>query len=290
MNTQMQCCLCKSIRLILLKKSNFKNTLTSSDFAITDNRYGLVHDIYKCQNCNLIQCPNIKNVEKFYKDLKDVNYLLSSKPRELQFKEIIKFILRFKNKGNFLDVGAGTGILVAEAQNYFESEGVEPSKWMCEIATNKNLNVHNYIINKHNNKIKYDVITLIDVLEHVNDPLSLLKEISKRLNDDGVGFIVTPDVSSFAARLMGWRWWHFRLAHITYFDIDTLDKMLKIAGLQRVHSNYASWYFSLSYLFHRLGQYFPFLKYVKIPKIISKKIIKLNLFDSRMIVTKKIKN
>ena len=71
MNTQMQCCLCKSIRLILLKKSNFKNTLTSSDFAITDNRYGLVHDIYKCQNCNLIQCPNIKNVEKFYKDLKD---------------------------------------------------------------------------------------------------------------------------------------------------------------------------------------------------------------------------
>ena len=175
----MKCCLCGSNRLILLKKSNFKNTISTNDFAITDHRYGLVNDIFKCQNCNLIQCPNIKNVERFYRDLKDENYLLSTPQRELQIKEIIKFITKFKNKGKLLDVGAGTGILVAEAQNYFESEGIEPSKWMCEIATNKHLKVYNCIIKNYKNKIRYDVITLIDVLEHVNDPISIIEEISK---------------------------------------------------------------------------------------------------------------
>ena len=130
---------------------------------------------------------------------------------------------------------------------------------------------------------------MIDVIEHVNDPISILKEISKRLNDDGIGVIVTPDVSSFAARLMGWKWWHYRLAHIIYFDIHTLDKLLKTAGLERIYTKYASWYFSIAYLLQRLGEYIPFLSFVKIPKFISGRIIKLHLFDSRMIDLKKIK-
>ena len=128
---------------------------------------------------------------------------------------------------------------------------------------------------------------MIDVLEHVNDPVSILEEISKRLDDDGIVVIITPDVSSFAARLMGWKWWHYRLAHIIYFDIHTLDKLLKTAGLERIYTKYASWYFSIAYLFQRLGKYIPLLSYFKIPKFISGSIIKLNLFDSRMIVLKK---
>ena len=187
----MKCCLCENNELSLLKACNFKDILSSNDFAITDDRFGLTHDVYQCDRCNLVQCPKVPNVELFYKDLVDDNYLLSTPQRKLQIKEIIRYITKFKSKGKLLDVGAGTGILVEAAQSFFKSEGIEPSKWMCEIAEKKNIKIHNHLINEHDSKLKYDVITLIDVIEHVNNPVSILKEIDKRLKDDGIGVLVT---------------------------------------------------------------------------------------------------
>lgn len=62
----------------------------------------------------------------------------------------------------------------------------------------------------------FDVVTLIDVIEHAPDPVDLLRRIKRVMAPDGICLVVTPDVSSVAARAMGGKWWRFRAAHIGY--------------------------------------------------------------------------
>ena len=38
--------------------------------------------------------------------------------------------------------------------------------------------------------------------------------------------IVTPDIGSLAARIMGGRWWHYRVAHINFFNRRSLAWLL----------------------------------------------------------------
>ena len=55
--------------------------------------------------------------------------------------------------------------------------------------------------------------------------------------------VVTPDVGSVAARLMRHRWWHFRAAHIGYFNHRTLAAAAAKAGLRVVSTRRPVWYF-----------------------------------------------
>ena len=49
----------------------------------------------------------------------------------------------------------------------------------------------------------YDVVTLVDVIEHVSDPVDLLVQARAVLASDGIGLVITPDVASVAARAHG---------------------------------------------------------------------------------------
>jgi 2-polyprenyl-3-methyl-5-hydroxy-6-metoxy-1,4-benzoquinol methylase len=133
---------------------------------------------------------------------------------------------------------------------------------------------------------KYDVITIIDVIEHVENPLVLLSDAHTSLSTGGILVLTTPDVGSFFARILGWKWWHFRVAHITYFDKKTIALTLDKAGFEIVDSIRPAWYFTLSYLLERVMVYFPkFLRFT--PAQWMKKItIKLNLADSFLIICK----
>ena len=79
----------------------------------------------------------------------------------------------------------------------------------------------------------FEVVTLIDVIEHVPDPVDLMRRIKSVMAPDGICVVVTPDVNSVAARLMGWKWWHFRAAHIGYFNKSTLGLGARDGGVTR---------------------------------------------------------
>ena len=73
----------------------------------------------------------------------------------------------------------------------------------------------------------FDIISLVDVIEHVNTPADLLQHIHAALAPDGVFILVTPDVKSLAARILGYKWWHYRFAHIGYFNKKNLSMLLQ---------------------------------------------------------------
>ncbi len=101
------------------------------------------------------------------------------------------------------------------------------------------------------------MVTLIDVIEHVADPLDLLRQIEPALAPGGVLVVVTPDVSSLAARVFRKRWWHFRLAHVGFFNRRSFERAAASAGLAPTRWLRARWFFPVRYLAQRMEEYLP---------------------------------
>jgi 2-polyprenyl-3-methyl-5-hydroxy-6-metoxy-1,4-benzoquinol methylase len=283
-----RCWVCGSREMQLTKRSNYDKKLTPSSFAITDSYYGITGDLHRCNNCGFVQCCSISDVTAYYEELEDKAYEEGRTEREIQAKQLLQKLKKYRQNGRLLDIGAGSGILLEEAEKTgYQSEGVEPSRWLYGKATERGLNVHLGTFPHKNIQHRVDLITLVDVIEHVSDPLVLLNQIRESLDDNGIGLIATPDLDSLAAKVMGWRWWHFRIAHIGYFNKRTLEEALNRSGFEVVKWGRPVWYFSIRYLLQRVNKYLP--SHIRIPahSFLSKIIIPINLRDSLYVIFKK---
>jgi SAM-dependent methyltransferase len=237
------------------------------DFAISDASYGRTAAIFRCDRCGFLECPEMGDVVPFYEALEDAAYLESRPARLAQANGLLRTIRRLSRrelKGRrLLDVGAGSGPLVeAAGRTGMHAEGVEPSRWLHAAACERGLTVHHGVLPHPDVRERFDVVTLIDVIEHTTDPLSLLKTVGSVTADGGMVVIVTPDVKSLAARLLGWRWWHYRVAHVGYFSIDTLTQLCARAGLRITGWTRPAWVLPVGYVVERAERYIP----VRFPK------------------------
>ena len=259
-------------------------SLHPDSFKITDANYGISLPRYKCRNCGFIQCDTT-DVTKFYEKLKDEAYIDSSNQRALQFKKLLKNVKHYiPANGKILDIGAGSGLFLREAANLgYSVTGIEPSLFLTNAGKKSGLNIIQGTFPENCPCEKYDAIFLTDVIEHIADPLSMLEKIPNFLASGGRVIVTTPDVSSVMARVMGKRWWHYRIAHVGYYNKHNLEMIMDRAGMHLVKWKYAKWYFSSRYIAERLLKYLPFAK--PLSKLAPEKLmIPLNLFDSRLFV------
>jgi SAM-dependent methyltransferase len=257
-----RCRLCGSEQLRERYPSTLGHAPTPSDFKVTDAHYGRTGRIVRCMTCDfLFADPLPTDLLGAYADLQDEEYEADAAARARNFLPILAHVRALRPAArSLLDVGAGTGILCEAARTLgFEPTGVEPSRWAVETARRvRALDLlqgsvpHPALAGR-----RFDVVTLIDVIEHVEDPLALLVAARAALGAGGIVVIVTPDVASLAARLLGHRWWHFRLAHVGYFSARTMRAALVRTGLQLEHVEFYRWCFPISYLVERLGEYVP---------------------------------
>ena len=275
------CRVCGGTELTLIKESDSKEKLDSGNFAITNFDYGKTGELQKCNSCGFIQCTDLQEVVKFYEDLED-------KERKLQEQRLIKTIGRYKKTGKLLDIGAGSGIMIEAAmEKGYNCTGIEPSRWLQQRAVELNLPVLQGVFPHLEVKESFDIITLVDVIEHVIDPADLLKDINKQLAPDGIFLLVTPDVSSLAAKMLGYKWWHYRFAHIGYFNKKNLKLLLEKTGFTLIKMTRPSWYFTLRYLGIRFLSFLPKFLQFPLPKFLEKITIPVNLRDSLQVICKK---
>ena len=267
--------------------SNLEHSINSDSFAITDAHYGQTSAIYQCTQCGFRQCNELEEVLSFYEALEDKEYENGRKERYLQAKALLRELNNHRAKGNLLDVGAGSGILVEAAiEDGYDATGIEPSAWLQEQAEERHLPVKKGVLSDIPTTDKFDVITLIDVIEHVVDPLDLLIEIKERLKPDGCAMIVTPDCHSFFAKLLGRKWWHYRVAHIGYFNLENLKAACEKSGLEVISHTRPGWFFTMDYLWVRVMQYFPRWMRCKPMSWMRRKTVSINLRDSLLVMVK----
>src|SRR5271166_6581694 len=184
------CWVCGCQRLRLVKPSNIHGALTSSSFSITDSHYGMTGAIYQCESCAFLQCTDLEEVLPFYEDLVDFAYDAGRPERSIQARKILEIAHKLQPGGRLLDIGAGSGFLVEQAiQMGYQAEGIEPSAWLQKMAAERGLPVRLGTFPHPAVSRRFDVITLIDVLEHVSDPLGLLRHITESLAGNGTAII-----------------------------------------------------------------------------------------------------
>jgi SAM-dependent methyltransferase len=274
------CWLCGEVKLTCVKTADVPSTVDAAAFRVTDANYGQCAAVYQCAACGFRQCSDFSDVLSFYQAMDDLGYEASRAPRALQAERLLQSVSRYRPGGRLLDIGAGSGILVEVATRLgYRAEGIEPSEWMVRSAAAHGLKIQAGILPHEEITGPYDVVTLVDVIEHVSDPVELLVQARSVLASDGIGLVITPDVASVAARVMGKHWWHYRMAHICYFERDTLLAALRHADLEPIAIFRPSWYFTADYLIQRLGAYLPIVRKMQLP-ILERMVVPLNLFDS----------
>ena len=278
------CWICKSERIAQLSQKSAVDELTPNDLKISDFQYGVSLARFRCSDCSFVFCPTANNTIESYSEMIDLDYANDSELRLLRARDIVKNVIRFKGNGSWLDVGAGSGELVQASMDAgFKSTGLEPSRYLAKIAQGLDRDVLQESLLNHNSG-DFDVISFIDVIEHVEHPRELLSKAISLLNPNGVIVIITPDIGSVAARVFGNSWWHIRPAHIGYFSSTTLKQLLNEFNLQEISTSRPARTFNWKYLAKRLSSYLPVSISGALEMVMSDTIIKLNLYDELMVI------
>ena len=165
--------------------------------------------------------------------------------RDPNYREELAYLRRLKPTGKLLDVGTHCGFFLRMARGMgWELSGVEPSP-AAELGREFfGLNIHQGHLEALSLPPEsFDVITVIDVVEHISDPVGLLREINRLLEPDGLVFVKTPNAhyNLFKHYLLRRLLKLERLEifdakeHVVHYTRDTLRAVLRQAGLQVVH-------------------------------------------------------
>lgn len=210
-----------------------------------------VHVLERCSGCGLVYVANYSPDSVSYKGdeyfVRKNEYVPHWEEFCILFGRLLDKIECFKPQGVLLDVGAGVGILLYVArQRGFITHGVEVSEWASTYARNeRKLNVvAGTLEDAAFPDSKFDVIVINHVLEHVPDPLEMLRNARRILKDDGVIVVGVPNIGSIMAGVLRERWPSLRPEeHIWHFNPFTLRRLIRKAGLREVHfearDNYA---------------------------------------------------
>jgi SAM-dependent methyltransferase len=88
---------------------------------------------------------------------------------------------------------------------------------------------------------RFDLIIMFQVLEHIADPVALLRECAQRLEPGGNLIINVPNFASWQSRFAGPKWLHLDVPrHLVHFTPETLAATLERAGLKLSHIRFSS--------------------------------------------------
>lgn len=149
-----------------------------------------------------------------------------------------RFLNSSKNTSdlNYLEIGVGPGFLF----NFFEKKvkncyGVDPCSWKPDKPTIFS------DIDKIPAEIKFDIIIIQDVLEHLEDPINMLIKAKKLSNPGCILSCGFPNKDALIAKAFKGRWGMIRpVGHLHYFSSKSIKKMFEKSGWSIV-KKYSYW-------------------------------------------------
>lgn len=136
-----------------------------------------------------------------------------------------------------LDVGCANGSFLADAERCgWQTYGVDPDPAVLAQAREHATEVRIGGIEQfRDQQQKFAAVTLNHSLEHVHDPVGVLMQASRLLEDGGVLYLETPNIDALGHSLFG-RYWRGLEAprHLVIFSVRGLTELLHQSGFSEV--------------------------------------------------------
>ncbi len=164
-----------------------------------------------------------------------------------QVSEYLNFIKQHTTGKSLLDVGTGSGLLPHLARSAgYEVEGTDLSRHVSDhVPAKAGFPIHHGTLEAIDFPHRYDIITMLHVLEHTTNPLSTMMRAKDILNDEGFIIVVVPNVRSLdtrikdllsRSRMKSRPYKHLALGHHNWvFSLTTLEILGAKSGLRVVH-------------------------------------------------------
>ncbi len=252
------CPICENVDYDVIHPDTLDNCLPEFGYDF-NSRHSDHYRIIRCQSCSHGYCsPRPADLYRSYIDVEDSEYLKNTTQRLETASLVIETIRKIKLSGRLLDIGPATGDFLSIAKKYYDSDGLELSKWAANIAVKKGHTIHSCRLSELVTNTDYDIITMWGVIEHFEFPKDEIIEIKRILAADGIVCFWTGDIDSWLARLLGSKWWYIQGQHIQYFSQRSLDKLFDEQGFKRIYTARYPYVMSLESMAKSLGRY-PFI-------------------------------
>lgn len=245
---------------------------------------------YACADCGFrfsrpATNPNYHEVVEDYEG-SYLQYLEANAADEANHRAVLDWIRRAGGAvaDGMLDVGCGSGKFV----RFLRAQGVPASGIEPAAALYRRYLAGDPIFRcvaadelAATDPRRYSAITLLDVIEHVESPLSVLTSARGLLAPGGRIFLSTPDVESAFAFVCGRRWHFYNKYHLSYLSPRTLEMLCRRIGLRVAEVKHIGKRFPAGYLLRYARDFLTGGKEHPVPQrsIIDRISIPLNLFD-----------
>lgn len=139
----------------------------------------------------------------------------------------------WRGEGRWLDVGCGSGSVLGLAQALgWRTAGIEMDAGAATRARPFAHELHvGDVLTAPFEPGRFDLVTAFHVLEHVPDPIAMLRRMLDWLAPGGIVIVEVPNAGGLGARLFGASWSSLELPrHLSHFTPRSLEQAVQAAG------------------------------------------------------------
>lgn len=241
------------------------------------------YKLYECSTCGLIfvfPLPNPESVytQDYFTGAKGgfgyVDYDGDKEPMVPVFNKYLDLLKKFgKSGGNLFDIGAATGFFIKIAQKRgFNVSGVEFSDHAAGMGRRDGLDIKTGdMMSLSLPGDSFDVVTMLDVLEHMTEPFEELLEVKRILKKGGLVVVNSPNGQSILSKILKTKW-HLVLPpeHLFYFSPKNLALFMEKNGFKMIYNKPIHKSFTLKYCFIMMYKWQKLSIWLRISELLSK--------------------
>lgn len=193
----------------------------------------------RCDSCGVVRVSTPLDVDEYRRMYQGDDALvhLADHMTNASYDRILQRLEPYRRGGKLLEIGFGSGdFLLRAASHGWQCYGTEYDRRGRDRITSS-IPVENLFIGEVGDAPfaqggEFDVVVLLEVLEHLFDPNETMKMVRHLTRRSGAIYLTTPNHGSLARRLLGPNWREYRPDHLTFFTRSALRGYLGRNGFQ----------------------------------------------------------